>query len=73
MIRKNPFEFQPATVVVNGSVTRDVITRKQERAFPEFVKGDKHFSRYCNGIYILYILFKTRGANSEQQNETGAP
>lgn len=43
LIRKNPFEFQLATVVVNDSVTREAITRKQERAFLEFVKNDKHF------------------------------
>ena len=54
LIRKNPFEFQLATVVVNDSVTREAITRKQERAFLEFVKGDKHFSRYYEGIYILF-------------------
>lgn len=54
LIRKNPFEFQLATVVANDSVTREAITRKQERAFLEFVKGDKHFSRYYDGIYILF-------------------
>lgn len=54
LIRKNPFEFQLATVVVNDSVTREAITKKQERAFLEFVKGDKHFSRYYDGIYILF-------------------
>ncbi len=54
LIRKNPFEFRLATVVVNDSVTREAITRKQERAFLEFVKGDKHFSRYYDGIYILF-------------------
>lgn len=54
LIRKNPFEFQLATVVVNDSVTREAITRKQERAFLEFVKNDKHFSRYYDGIYILF-------------------
>lgn len=53
LIRKNPFEFQLATVVVNDSVTREAISRKQERAFLEFVKNDKHFSRYYEGIYIL--------------------
>lgn len=37
LIRKNPFEFQLATVVVNDSVTREAITRKQQRAFLEFV------------------------------------
>ena len=54
LIRKNPFDFQLATVVVNDSVTREAITRKQERAFLAFVKNDKHFSRYYEGIYILF-------------------
>ena len=54
LIRKNPFEFQLATVVVNDSVTRKSITKKQQRAFLEFVKSDKHFSRYYEGIYILF-------------------
>lgn len=54
LVRKNPFEFQLATVIVNDSVTREAITRKQERAFLEFVKNDKHFSRYYEGIYILF-------------------
>ena len=54
LIRKNPFEFQLATVVVNDSVTREAITRKQERAFLEFVKNDKHFSKYYDGIYLLF-------------------
>ena len=42
LIRKNPFEFQLATVVVNDSVTREALTRKQERDFLTFVAGDKH-------------------------------
>lgn len=54
LIRKNPFEFQLATVVVNDSVTREALTRKQERAFLKFVKEDKHFSRYYEGVYILF-------------------
>lgn len=54
LIIKNPFEFQLATVVVNDSVTREAVTRKQERAFLEFVKNDKHFSKYYEGIYILF-------------------
>ncbi len=54
LIRKNPFEFQLATVVVNDSVTREEITRKQERAFLEFVASDKHFRKYDDGIYILF-------------------
>ena len=54
LIRKNPFEFQLATVVVNDSVTREAITRKQERAFLEFVANDKHFCRYYEGIFVLF-------------------
>ena len=54
MIRKNPFEFQIATVIVNDSVTREAITREEERNFLKFVREDKHFSRYYEGIYILF-------------------
>ena len=54
LIRKNPFDFQLATVVVNDSVTREAITRKQQRAFLEFIKNDAHFSQYYEGIYILF-------------------
>ena len=54
MIRKNPFEFQLATVVVNDSVTREAITRDEERKFLKFVAEDKHFFRYYDGIYILF-------------------
>ena len=54
LLRKNPFEFQLATVIVNDSVTREAITRKQERAFLEFVANDKHFCRYYEGIFILF-------------------
>lgn len=54
LIRKNPFEFQLATVVVNDSVTREAITRSQERKFLEFIKADPHFSRYYDAIYILF-------------------
>lgn len=54
LINKNSFEFQLATVVVNDSVTREAITRKQQREFLRFIKEDKHFSKYYDGIYILF-------------------
>ena len=54
LIRKNPFEFQLATVVVNDSVTREAITRKQQREFLGFIKEDKYFCKYYDGIYILF-------------------
>lgn len=54
LIRKNPFEFQLATVIVNDSVTREAISRKQERQFLQFVQQDNHFCKYYEGIYILF-------------------
>ena len=54
LIRKNPFQFELASVVINDSVTREAITRKQQREYLRFIKEDKHFSRYFEGIYILF-------------------
>jgi integrase len=54
LLVKNPFEFQLNTVVVNDSVTRESITQKQESDFLKFIKKDKHFSKYYDGIFILF-------------------
>ncbi len=54
ILRKNPFEFMLVTVLVNDSVTREAITRKQERTFLDFVKNDKHYCRYYDGMYVLF-------------------
>lgn len=54
ILRKNPFDFMLATVVVNDSVTREAISRKQERTFLEFIKNDKHYCKYYEGMYILF-------------------
>ena len=54
LLLKNPFDFQLNTVVVNDSVTREALSRQQERAFLEFVRNDEHFSRYYEGIFILF-------------------
>lgn len=54
MIRKNPFEFELASMVVNDSVTREAITRKQKRDLLQFIKADKHYSRCYDGTYILF-------------------
>lgn len=53
LIRKNPFGFELASVIVNDSDTREAITRKQERDLLKFIKEDKHFCRYYDAIYIL--------------------
>lgn len=50
LIRKNPFRFKLMEVVVNDSITREAISRAEERKFLQFVKDDAHF---------LSILFRS--------------
>lgn len=54
LIRKNPFDFELQEVVYNDSVTREAISREDERRFLEFVKNDEHYSQYYEGILILF-------------------
>lgn len=54
LIRKNPFGFELMSVIYNDSVTREALTREQERKFLKFVKEDGHFKKYYDGIYILF-------------------
>ncbi len=54
LIRKNPFGFELSTVVVNDSVTREAISREQERKLLKFIKEDNYFCRYYDAIYILF-------------------
>ena len=54
VLLKNPFEFQLATIIINDSIRREAIPKKQERMFLKFVKDDPHFSKYYEGIYILF-------------------
>ena len=54
LIRKNPFDFELATVLVNDAVTREAVTRDQERRFLKFIQEDNHYSRYYEGFYILF-------------------
>lgn len=54
MLIKNPFQFKLASVVVNDSVTRKAISRADQRKFLDFVANDRHFSKYYDGIYILF-------------------
>ena len=54
LIRRNPFEFQLCTVVVNDSVIREAITESQEKKFLEFIKNDEHYKRYYDGMFILF-------------------
>ena len=54
LIRKNPFDWELATVLINDSVSREALTPRQERLFLDFIKGDKHYSQYYEGMYILF-------------------
>ena len=54
LIRKNPFAFELVSVVVNDSVTREAITRDEERKFLKFIQEDRHYCRYYEAIYILF-------------------
>lgn len=54
LIRKNPFGFELVNVIVNDSVRREAVTRKQEREFLRFIKEDAHFCKYYDVIFILF-------------------
>lgn len=53
LIRRNPFNFELATVLVNDMVAREALTPKQERRFLEFVANDKHYQHYYDAFFIL--------------------
>lgn len=54
ILRKNPFEFPLATVLVDDKHTRQALTKEQERRFLKFVQEDRHYSRYYDYIYVLF-------------------
>ncbi|MDD3220053.1 MAG: tyrosine-type recombinase/integrase [Lachnospiraceae bacterium] len=50
----NPFDFPMQKKLYGENKTREAITRRDMRRFLDFTRTDKHFSRYFNGIYILF-------------------
>lgn len=54
LLVKNPFEFQLHTVLVNDSVTRDALSRADERRFLKFIKEDDHYNIYFDPFFILF-------------------
>lgn len=54
LIRKNPFDWELATFLINDSVKREALTPRQERLFLDFIRNDKHYSKYYDGMYILF-------------------
>lgn len=53
LVRKNPFDWQASSVLVNDAQTREAISKADEKRFLSFFKEDMHFSQYYDGIFIL--------------------
>jgi len=53
-LNKNPFGFALAGVVVNDSVTREAITKKQMNKFLKFIHDDNCYCKYYDVVYILF-------------------
>lgn len=54
LIRKNPFDFQFANIIINDSSIRESITEHQENQFLDFIKHDNRYSKYYDSIFILF-------------------
>lgn len=54
IIRKNPFDFQLKEVLINDSVKREALSRKDMRIFLNFVKNDNCYKKYYDAVFILF-------------------
>ena len=54
VLNKNPFGFALVGVVVNDSVTREAITKKQMEKFLKFIHDDNCYCKYYDVVYILF-------------------
>lgn len=54
LIVRNPFKFELRGILINDSIQREAVSPRDERRFLEFIRNDKHFSRYYDGILILF-------------------
>ena len=54
LLYKNPFKFELRDSLINDSIKREAVSHRDERRFLEFIRTDKHFSRYYDGILILF-------------------
>ncbi len=53
IIRKNPFDFSLAGVVVNNSTKRIALTQEQQDIFMGFIREDSHYCRYYDEFNVL--------------------
>ena len=50
----NPFSFSLGKKRYGGTQSRDALSKADMRRFLDFLRTDKHFSRYFYGVYILF-------------------
>lgn len=70
LIRRNPFNFELATVLVNDSIVREALSPQDERRFLDFIREDKHYSRYYEAFYILLTRGCASRSSAVSQNLT---
>ncbi len=51
---RNPFNFEMKKILINDSVKREAVSRKDMRLFLEFLKNDRHYKKYYEAIFILF-------------------
>ncbi len=54
LLRKNPFNFIITDVIKDDTKTVEAITLEQQQSLLDFIKNDKHFSKYYEAVYILF-------------------
>ncbi len=53
-LNRNPFDFKLTDAVINDSEKREALSLDEKRKYLEFIRTDKHFSKYYDAIYILF-------------------
>ena len=53
VLRKNPFDFKLSDVVKNDSQKRVALTKEETDLFMDFIRTDKHYSRYFDEFVVL--------------------
>lgn len=51
---RNPFNFEMKDVLINDSVRREALSKRDMRIFLDFIKNDNHFKKYYEAIFILF-------------------
>lgn len=51
---RNPFNFEMKEVLINDSVKREAVSRKDMRIFLDFLKNDNHYKKYYEAVFILF-------------------